>query len=120
MLEPWSFPCWHRRFTGLMTEDPLMRTSLNWIGMSVPALCLCGGADWSPARDPNKPTASPTEANPALPAPGHSVHGKAFNDGPRNHAYLMSGQGKIHFPVTTHKPEAQRFVDQGVAQLHSF
>ena len=78
MLKPWSLPCRHRRFTGLMT----------------------------------------TEANPALPAPGHSVHGEAFNDGPRNHAYLMSGQGKIHFPVTTHKPETQRFVDQGVAQFN--
>ena len=28
--------------------------------------------------------------------------------------------GKVHFPVTTTKPEAQQFVDQGVAQLHSF
>ena len=32
----------------------------------------------------------------------------------------MTGQGKIHFPVTTHKPEAQKFVNQGIAQLHSF
>jgi len=32
----------------------------------------------------------------------------------------MPGQGKIHFPVTTHKPETQEFIDQGVAQLHSF
>ena len=28
--------------------------------------------------------------------------------------------GKVHFPVTTTKPDAQKFVDQGVAQLHSF
>ena len=28
--------------------------------------------------------------------------------------------GKSHFPVTTGKPDAQAFVDQGVAQLHSF
>ena len=28
--------------------------------------------------------------------------------------------GKVHFPVTTSKPDAQKFVDQGVAQLHSF
>ncbi len=32
----------------------------------------------------------------------------------------MPGQGKIHFPVTTPKPETQRFVDQGVGQIHSF
>lgn len=97
-----------------------MRTSLNWIGLLVPALCLYGGAASSLAQDPIRPTASSTEANPALPAPGHSVHGEAFNDGPRNHAYLMSGQGKVHFPVTTDKPESQTFVDQGVAQVHSF
>ena len=35
-------------------------------------------------------------------------------------AYLMPGMGKVHFPVTTTKPEAQAFIDQGVAQLHSF
>ena len=32
----------------------------------------------------------------------------------------MPGMGKVHFPVTTTKPEAQAFIDQGVAQLHSF
>src|SRR4051794_18610580 len=74
----------------------------------------------SKAQEPARPTASPSEATPAVPAPGHSVHGEAFNDGPRHKAYLMPGQGKIHFPVTTDKPEAQAFVDQGVAQLHTF
>ncbi len=70
--------------------------------------------------EPVKPTASATEGNPAVPAPGHSVHGEAFNDGPRHAAYLMPGMGKLHFPVTTKKPEAQAFIDQGVAQLHTF
>ena len=32
----------------------------------------------------------------------------------------MPGMGKSHFPATTKKPEAQAFIDQGVAQLHSF
>ncbi len=70
--------------------------------------------------EPVKPTAPASEANPAVPAPGHSVHGEAFNDGPRHAAYLMPGMGKVHFAVTTKKPEAQAFVDQGVGQLHSF
>ena len=48
------------------------------------------------------------------------MHGEAFNDGPRHAAYLMPGMGKVHSPVTTKKPEAQAFIDQGVAQLHSF
>ncbi len=72
------------------------------------------------ADEPSKPTAPPSEANPAVPAAGHSVHGEAFNDGPRQKAYLMAGQGKADFPVTTSKPEAQAFINQGVGQLHSF
>lgn len=31
---------------------------------------------------------------------GHSSHGEVFNDGPRQSAYLMSGQAGVHFPVT--------------------
>ncbi len=54
------------------------------------------------------------------PMPGHSMHGEAFNEGPRQKAYLMSGTGKIDFPVTTRKPEAQAFINQGVGQLHGF
>ncbi len=70
--------------------------------------------------EPAKPTPSATEANPAVPAPGHSLHGEAFNDGPRHAAYLMPGMGKIHFATSTQKPEAQKLIDQGVGQLHSF
>jgi peroxiredoxin len=55
-----------------------------------------------------------------VPAPGHSLHGEAFNDGPRQRANLMPGQGKVQFAVTTARSEAQAFIDQGVAQLHSF
>ena len=80
--------------------------------------CLCLAL--ARGDEPVKPTASASEANPAVPAPGHSVHGEAFNDGPRHAAYLMPGMGKVHFPATTKKPEAQAFIDQGVAQLHSF
>ena len=35
-------------------------------------------------------------------------------------AKLMTGQGKVHFPITTSNPKAQEFFDQGLAQLHSF
>ena len=30
------------------------------------------------------------------------------------------GMGTVHFPITTASPEAQKFFDQGVAQMHSF
>ena len=32
----------------------------------------------------------------------------------------MTGQGRVHFPITTTNPKAQEFFDQGVAQMHSF
>lgn len=51
---------------------------------------------------------------------GHSMHGDAFNEGPRQAAYLMGGTGKVHFPVTTRSAEAQKFFDQGIGQLHGF
>ncbi len=51
---------------------------------------------------------------------GHSYHGEAFNDGPRQAAYLMPGMGNVTFPATTENELAQRFIDQGVAQLHGF
>ncbi len=51
---------------------------------------------------------------------GHSAHGEAFNEGPRQSAYLMNGLGRVRFPVTTKDEMAQRFVTQGVAQLHGF
>jgi hypothetical protein len=56
---------------------------------------------------------------PRLP-PGHSIHGEAFDDGPRQQATRMEGVGDVRFPATAANPEAQAFIDQGVAQLHSF
>ncbi len=70
--------------------------------------------------EPTKPTPTATAQDPATPAPGHSIHGEAFDDGPRRAARLVEGMGKIDFPVTTTRPEAQAFVNQGVGQLHSF
>jgi peroxiredoxin len=52
--------------------------------------------------------------------PGHSGHAEAFNDGPRQAAYLMSGMGNVHWEISTKNPMAQRFFDQGIIQLHGF
>ncbi|HEY2573353.1 MAG TPA: hypothetical protein VGH65_04760, partial [Verrucomicrobiaceae bacterium] len=54
------------------------------------------------------------------PLPGHSFHGEAFDEGPRQAAVLIEGCGKVDFPVTTKSPEAQKFFNQGVGQLHGF
>jgi peroxiredoxin len=51
---------------------------------------------------------------------GHSLHGEAFNEGPRQRAYLMDGMGKITFDITAKDPQAQKFFLQGVGQLHGF
>ena len=73
---------------------------------------------------PTKPDASAAE--PAAILPGHSIHGEAFDEGPRQRAYLMgtagstAATGGVHFPITTKDPLAQQFFDQGVGQLHGF
>lgn len=51
---------------------------------------------------------------------GHSYHGDAFNEGPRQKAYLIAGTGNVSFPATTKSKEAQKFLDQGIGQLHGF
>src|SRR4051794_13183820 len=35
-------------------------------------------------------------------------------------AKLLPGMGTVHLSITTVNPEAQRFFDQGLAQMHSF
>jgi hypothetical protein len=52
--------------------------------------------------------------------PGHSHYGEAFDHGPRLSAYLIGGTGKIHFPVTSKDARVQKFVEQGIGQLHGF
>ena len=59
------------------------------------------------------------EGNATVPA-GHSAHGEAFDEGPRQRAYLMKGMPKVDFPVTTKKPKCQAFFNQGIGQLHGF
>src|SRR5262245_14001416 len=73
----------------------------------VPLFCLVSIAR---ADEPPKPTPTATESNPAIPAPGHSIHGEAFNEGPRQKAHLMPGMGKVSFPVSVTKAEAQQFI----------
>lgn len=60
------------------------------------------------------------EAAAAEPPAGHSLHGEAFNEGPRQRAYRMPGCGELQFDITTSDPRAQEFFTQGVGQLHGF
>ncbi len=61
-----------------------------------------------------------THARAAEMLPGHSLHGEAFDDGPRQAAVLIDGCGKVHLTITTKNAEAQKFFNQGIGQLHGF
>lgn len=53
--------------------------------------------------------------------PGHSANGEAFNEGPRQAAVLIPGCGDaVNFPISSKKPDAQKFFTQGIGQLHGF
>jgi peroxiredoxin/tetratricopeptide (TPR) repeat protein len=54
------------------------------------------------------------------PPAGHSLHGEAFNEGPRRKGALLEGMGNCVLPVTTKSAEAQSFFNQGVGQIHGF
>ncbi|MBT6846630.1 MAG: alkyl hydroperoxide reductase, partial [Planctomycetaceae bacterium] len=60
------------------------------------------------------------EDNIAGPLAGHSYHGEAFNEGPRQQAYLIPGMANVDFPVTTESELAQKFFNQGISALHGF
>ena len=51
---------------------------------------------------------------------GHSAHGKAFDEGPRERPARMDGIGTAHFPISTKHPEVQAWFDQGYTLLLSF
>jgi peroxiredoxin/tetratricopeptide (TPR) repeat protein len=51
---------------------------------------------------------------------GHSIHGDAFDVGPREKPWVIAGIGEAHLPITTKNPEVQKWFDQGNALLHSF
>tara|TARA_R110002072_G_scaffold145460_1_gene291892 strand:- start:12984 stop:15347 length:2364 start_codon:yes stop_codon:yes gene_type:complete len=79
-----------------------------------PAAGLAADADPS---NPEIPSADESQSGVLA---GHSFHGEAFNEGPRQKAYLMEGTGRVKFDVTTTSPEAADFVRQGMGQLYGY
>ena len=52
---------------------------------------------------------------------GHSRHGNAFDEGPRQSAHRMPGMStQVHLAVAGLDAEAQTMFDQGLTQLHGF
>ncbi len=72
----------------------------------------------APKPDETKPAETPAAPEQVL--AGHSIHGEVFNEGPRQAAVLLEGMGNVSFPATTKVEDAQKFINQGVAQLHGF
>jgi len=87
-----------------------------WLSL-VPVVC-CAQEPASAQEPQTRPEAEAAEA--AGPLEGHSFHGEAFDEGPRQAAYLMPLPASVHFPITTASDLAARLFDQGVGQLHGF
>lgn len=51
---------------------------------------------------------------------GHSMHGPAFDEGPREKPTRLDGIGRTHFPITTRHADVQAWFDQGHTLLHSY
>jgi len=77
-------------------------------------------ADVSTEAEADAEVLATLDVDPDDPSAGHSYHGEAFNEGPRQKAYLMGGTGKVHFPISTGDATVQAFFDQGIGQLHGF
>lgn len=75
------------------------------------------GADPDGSKDPATEEADPAEEGVLA---GHSYHGDAFNEGPRQAAVLIENMGNVSFPHSAKVELAGQFVDQGVAALHGF
>lgn len=79
-----------------------------WLLLLWPVVALGEEASVSEGTSPDDPLA------------GHSYHGESFNEGPRQAASLFPGNGNVHFPATCADETVQRFIDQGIGQLHGF
>lgn len=101
-----------------------LQASPRMIGVVV-AICmvLCNAsmrvtAGQEPAASPEH--APQADGGPRTVLPGHSQYGDFLNEGPRQKAYLMGGTGHVRFPATTSNGLAQKFIEQGIGQLHGF
>jgi tetratricopeptide (TPR) repeat protein len=85
----------------------------------------CAQRDRSPSASNPDPVSAPAPAlasnSAGASAPsGHAGHA-ALASGPATRpAALLDGLGKLHHPVSTRNPEAQKFFDQGLTLIYAF
>ncbi len=89
----------------------LCRWGVAWLGVVACGLRLVGQTNSAVVVKPDDAKSVD---------PGHSMHGQAYNEGPRQRARLMDGMPEIRFPITTTNEMARKFFLQGVGQLHGF
>ncbi len=114
---------WYLRFSPARTSSRVFIVSVTnfftLVAGCLVAVCLpCIADDQTQTVSKSGENSASAGADPTL--PGHSDHGEVFNEGPRQAAYLMQGMGNVVFQASTSHPLAQRFINQGVAQLHGF
>ncbi|MCO8120861.1 peroxiredoxin family protein [Stieleria sp. TO1_6] len=96
---------------------PAIRTLLGVVLALCPVTALVAA---SPGNSPENSSGDPSQESADAVDAGHSYHGEAFNEGPRQAAVLMPGMAAIEFPTSTKSELAQLFIEQGIAQLHGF
>lgn len=101
------------------------RTTWIWLLATTAAVTLpsvIAAQETQPSGSAPPTAAATVPADPASngPAPGHSVHGEVFDEGPRQAAVLMGNTGNVHWPVQSPVPGVQAFINQGLGQLHGF
>ena len=74
----------------------------------------------APSAEKQDSPESDVTAESTDPLAGHSYHGEAFNEGPRQAAILIPNLGSITFPSSAKKTDTQLFIEQGILQLHGF
>ncbi|MCA9214972.1 MAG: redoxin domain-containing protein [Planctomycetales bacterium] len=98
-----------------------MKRTILWTLLWCFSLPTCGAVAAELARSTEADNSAEAKSDAKAKTPeGHSQHGEAFNEGPRQAAYLMGNTGNVSFPIRTHSRLVQQFIDQGVGQLHGF
>jgi peroxiredoxin len=100
---------------------PMQPSALVRIRWALTLALTFGG--WSLQADSTPATATDPDQDfhgPYWPAPGHSMHGETFNEGPRRAAILLPNMPMVNFAITSSHPQAQAFFNQGIGQLHGF
>ena len=100
--------------SGLPTMKSILLKSLAlFLLLVLPALAQDEKPDAQPEAKPTQEGATATdenEENTAGPLSGHSYHGEAFNEGPRQRAYLIPGMANVDFPITTKSEEQKSWI----------